>query len=98
MRARGEASEAARAPGHREYHTGLRGSAVAVWLELKSEMHKHSQIHGVWIPTGEPARADMLTTEEFDQLPLGERIAVLREHRPGYWSKHGPPSVSRNVR
>jgi hypothetical protein len=95
MRAWEAAAEAAWAAGHREYHTRLRGSAMAVWLELKPEVLKHRQTHGVWIPTGKPVRADTLTTEEFDQLPLEKRIAVLREHRPGSWSMHGPPPGSR---
>jgi hypothetical protein len=70
--------------------------ALAVWLELKPEVLKHRQTHGVWIPTGKPVGADTLTTEEFEQLPLDERVAVLREHRPGYWSKQGPPAGPRS--
>jgi hypothetical protein len=38
-------------------------------------------------------RANTLTLEEFEQLPLDERIAVLREHRPGYCSRFGPPQT-----
>jgi hypothetical protein len=45
------------------------------------------------MPTGEPVRPDTLTPEEFEQLPLDERIAILRENRAGYWSKLGPPAV-----
>jgi hypothetical protein len=65
---------------------------MPVWLEMKPYVLQYRQRHSVWIPTGKPVRTDTLTTEQFEQLPLDERIAVLREHRPGYWSKHGPPS------
>jgi hypothetical protein len=95
QRAWDEAAEAAWVAGHREYHVGLRPFAMAVWLELKPEVLKHRQTHAVWIPTGDPVRAETLTMEEFERLPLEERVAVLREHRPGYWSKHGPPSGAR---
>jgi hypothetical protein len=95
QRAWDEAAEEAWAYGHREYHVGLRPFAVAVWLEMKPDVLKHRQTHGVWISTGDPVRADTLTPEEFSRLPVEERIAVLREHRPGYWSKHGRPSASR---
>jgi hypothetical protein len=94
-RAWDEAAEAAWAGGHRDYHVGLRPFAMAVCLESKPYLLKHRQTHDVWIHTGEPVRADALTAEEFERLPLDERIAVLREHRPGYWSKHGPPSEGR---
>jgi hypothetical protein len=95
QRAWDEAAEEAWAAGHREYHVSIRPYAMAVWLEWKSDILKHRQSHGVWIPTGESVQADTLTPEEFDMLPVEERIAVLREHRPGYWSKHGPPSGAR---
>jgi hypothetical protein len=95
QRAWHEVAEAAWAADIREYHVGLRPFALAVWLELKPFVLQHRQTHGTWISTGKRASADTLTPEEFDRLPLAERVAVLREHRPGYWSKHGPLSRSR---
>jgi PAS domain S-box-containing protein len=45
------------------------------------------------VPPGDEAP----TPEEFDLLPIEERIRVLRSHTawPGYWSKVGPESTSR---
>jgi hypothetical protein len=65
---------------------------MEVWLDWKPDILRHRRTHGVWVPTGEPVRFETLTPEELDQLPIEERIAVLREHRPGYWSKLGPPT------
>jgi hypothetical protein len=96
LRVWNEAAEAARNAGHRKYHVGLRPFALAVWLGWKPDILAHRRRHGVWVPTGDPVRAEMLTPEEFERLPLAERIDVLREHRPGYWSKHGPPARSRS--
>jgi hypothetical protein len=95
LRAWHDASEAAWQAGHREYHAGLRPFAMAVWLDWKPGILSHRRTHSVWMPTGEPVRFETLTPEELDQLPVNERIAVLREHRTGYWSKLGPASAVR---
>jgi hypothetical protein len=90
-----KAAEAAWSAGHREYQTGMRDVSMAVWLDWKPDIVRHRRTHGVWVPTGEPVRAEILTPDEFDHLPIEERIAVLREHRGGYWSKLGPASAAR---
>jgi hypothetical protein len=99
QRAWDEAAEIAWDAGHREYHVSLRPYAMAAWLELKPGVLQHRETHGVWIPNGTFVRADTLPPEAFDQLPLGEQIAILREHRPGYWSKQVRSAIrARNAR
>jgi hypothetical protein len=95
LRAWRDAAEAAWAAGHRQYHTGLRPVALGVWHEWKPSVLKHRQTLGEWISTGAPVRAETITMEEFQALPLDERVAILRQHRPGYWSKIGSRSAIR---
>ena len=83
------AAKEARAAGHTAYYAGLRTQAMAIWLAMKPGLLEHVRTYGVWVPIGDPVRADKLTLEEFERLPLAERVAVLREHRPGYSSKLG---------
>ena len=78
-----EAAETAWSAGHRTYPIALRPFSLAVWLEWKPDIVKHRETHGVWAPIGEPKRAETITIEEFNRLPLSERSAILRDHRPG---------------
>jgi hypothetical protein len=91
------AAKAARAAGHTGYHAGLRPVAMAIWLTLKPDILERERAHGRWI-SHEPAPGDEAPTPaEFDQLPLEERIPVLRSQTtwPGYWSRFVPESTSR---
>jgi hypothetical protein len=63
---------------------------MTVWLEWRPDILEQRRTRGVWISTGE----SMITPEEFDRPLLSERIAVLREHRPGYRSTLVPASAS----
>jgi hypothetical protein len=84
LRAWHEAAESARQQGHTEYHVGLRPQAMAYWLHVKPEMLRHRRTHGVWVWDEPPL--DM-TVEEFAQLPVAEKVAVLRQPGRGHWSK-----------
>jgi hypothetical protein len=75
-----------------------RGAALRLdgdLVGLEPGILSYRRTHGLRVPTGEPVRSAKLTTEEFDQLPVNVRVAVLREHRPGYWSKLGRQSAPR---
>jgi hypothetical protein len=93
-------AKAARAAGHTGYHAGLRPQAMAVWLAMKPDIQDLERTHERWISL-KPAPGDEAPTPgEFDNLPLEERIRVLRSQatRPGYWPKIGPESTSRRRR
>ena len=83
------AAKAARAAGHTAYHVGLRTEAMAVWNTMKPDILEHERTHGRWISI-EPAPGNQAPSpEEFDALPLAERIHILRSPNlfPGFWSK-----------
>jgi hypothetical protein len=95
LRAWHEAAELARQEGHREYHTGLRPYAMAVWLDRKPGILKERRdhrdwvrVHGEWVCDVEPRYLN-LTMAEFEKLSTEEKIAALLDHGSGHWSKDG---------
>jgi hypothetical protein len=76
--------KAAWAAGHAAYHAGLRAQALAVWLTMKPDILDHERTHGRWLTVVPAPGNEAATPEEFDQLPLPERIRLLRS--PCLWS------------
>jgi hypothetical protein len=98
-RARDLASKAARAAGHTAYRVGLRPQAMAVWLTMKPDILEYERSRGRRI-TPNPPPGVAPTSEEFDELPIAEKIQILRSPNllPGCWSKLGPTTTSRRHR
>lgn len=90
------AAEAAWADGVRKYDELRLGAAArALWLKVKDEVWEHRRTHGRFIYTDPPTELATMSLDEFGRLPLARQVQLLRTHRRGYWSKHGPGSGPR---
>jgi hypothetical protein len=93
MHAWREAAELAWQQGHREYQSGLRPFAMAVWLEWKPRILKAERAHREWVRVHGPwvwdvrPRLDSLSMEEFKLLPVDQKVEVLLDWGEGHWAK-----------